>query len=423
MYAAQHRAVCGPERIAIIEASTKAGKTVGCLLWILMRTWNRGRPGYNAWWVAPIYASAEALGFRRLSLMLTEMDATKQVWRANESKLFIELANGGRIWFKGADKPDSLYGEDVFDAVIDEGTRVKESAWHAVRSTLTQTRGTVRIIGNVKGRKNWVYKLGRSGDPDVRLHKITAYDAADAGIFPREEIESAKRQLPYPVFQELYLAQAADATGGIFYAFDFNSNVRPVVYRPEAPIIVGSDFNVNPMAWVLGHWLGDRLEIFGELFLHNSNTRKTLDVLWDRYSHHQGGWKFFGDASGKARHSSASFSDYQQICDDARFQRAGRTVHYLSANPPRKDRFESCNALFCSADQLTRRLFIDPSCENLIRDLEYREYKPGTNEPDDQGDMGHISDALGYIVWNLAPLRLTVAPKPQPIIIRPGPKW
>jgi hypothetical protein len=31
---------------------------------------------------------------------------------------------------------------------------MKEDAWTAIQSTLTATRGPVRIIGNVKGKKN-----------------------------------------------------------------------------------------------------------------------------------------------------------------------------------------------------------------------------------------------------------------------------
>ena len=38
--------------------------------------------------------------------------------------------------------------------MIDEASRMKEDAWTAIQSTLTATRGPVRIIGNVKGEKN-----------------------------------------------------------------------------------------------------------------------------------------------------------------------------------------------------------------------------------------------------------------------------
>jgi hypothetical protein len=48
---------------------------------------------------------------------------------------------------KSGEKPDGLYGEDVFAAVIDEASRMREEAWHALRSTLTATRGMRISIG------------------------------------------------------------------------------------------------------------------------------------------------------------------------------------------------------------------------------------------------------------------------------------
>ena len=44
-------------------------------------------------------------------------------------------------------------------ALCDEASRMREESWHAVRSTLTFTQvDQIRIIGNVRGRKNWFYR-------------------------------------------------------------------------------------------------------------------------------------------------------------------------------------------------------------------------------------------------------------------------
>jgi hypothetical protein len=45
-------------------------------------------------------------------------------------------------------------------------------------------------------------------------------------------------------------------------------------------------------------------------------------------------------------------------------------------------------------------------CKNLIRDLLLRAYKEGTTEPDDYGDVGHITDALGYVIYTIFPLHV-----------------
>jgi hypothetical protein len=203
-----------PARFSFIEASTKAGKTVGCIAWLTEQAMLNGRPGRNYWWIAPIFPQAK-IAYRRLKRYLPAWAFT-----SNETELTITLlVNGAVIWFKGADKPDSLYGEDVDAAVLDEASRMKEEAWHAIRSTLTATRGPARFIGNVKGRKNWFFRLARlaeSGAAGMAYHKITAFDAVEGGVLDMEEINAARRDLPDFVFRELYLAEPSDDGGNPF---------------------------------------------------------------------------------------------------------------------------------------------------------------------------------------------------------------
>ena len=151
--------------------------------------------------------------------MLMQADPTHTIWKEHNSELWIELHNGAKIWFKGADNPDSLYGEDVHAAVIDEASRCREEAWIAVRSTLTATQGPIRIIGNVKGRRNWAFQLARlaeGGEENMGYHKLTAYDAVEGGILAASEVAQAKRILPDHTFRELYLAEPSDDGGNPF---------------------------------------------------------------------------------------------------------------------------------------------------------------------------------------------------------------
>jgi phage FluMu gp28-like protein len=212
LYPKQRAAIYDPNRISCIEASTKAGKTVGCLAWIIEQSLT-GRSGWNYWWVAPVFGQAE-IAFRRCWNMLAPIKAMS---KRNQSSMYITMPNGTRIWFKSGERPDDLYGEDVYGAVLDEASRMREEAWHAIRSTLTYTKGPVRIIGNVRGRKNWFYKISRlaeSGADDMAFHRLTAWDAVQSGVLDKREIESARRdfeRLGQPeVFRQLYMAEALD---------------------------------------------------------------------------------------------------------------------------------------------------------------------------------------------------------------------
>lgn len=204
LYPKQHAAIFDPARYVVIEASTKSGKTAGCMVWLLSKAMAlRG----TYWWVSPVFAQARVV-FRRVKAAMPP-----DVYSANESELTITLANGSTIFFKSGDNPDSLFGEDVYAAVIDEATRVKEASWDAVRSTLTATRGPVRIIGNVRGRRNWAYRLARKAEGGARgFHyaKLTSADAVEGGILDADEIEDARAALPHDVFMELYMAEPSE---------------------------------------------------------------------------------------------------------------------------------------------------------------------------------------------------------------------
>lgn len=222
-------AIFHDERYGVVEATTKAGKTFACIWWLIGQAVRNGGAGREFWWVAPIYPQAR-IAYRRVRDLLTAKDPNRTYWQANETENTITLGNGSVLRFLGSDKPDSLYGEDVWAAVIDEASRCKEEAWHAVRSTLTATRGPIRIIGNVRGRRNWAYRLARraeAGAEGMRYAKITAMDAVRAGILDRAEIDDARAALPDSVFRELYLAEASDDGGNPFGLASIEACVRP----------------------------------------------------------------------------------------------------------------------------------------------------------------------------------------------------
>lgn len=150
--------------------------------------------------------------------------------------------NGALIEFKSAEKPDNLYGDDVYAVVIDEASRCREESWHAVRSTLTATNGPARIIGNIKGRRNWFYDMARraeAGDVDMHYAKLIAADAVAAGIVKAEEVEAARRDLPEAVFNELYMAIPNDDGGNPFGLKSIRLQVKALSSLP--PVAFGID--------------------------------------------------------------------------------------------------------------------------------------------------------------------------------------
>lgn len=201
-------------RFTVTLAATKCGKTASHIVWLFEEAL-KCKENQSVWWVAPTFGQAK-IAYLRMKVQITDKD----FFTANETNLVITLITGAKIEFKTGEKPDNLYGDDVYAFVFDEFTRAREAAWHAIRSTITSTAGRGKFIGNAKSKKSWGNKLAMKAkggqDPDYEYFKITAYDAAAAGMKTKdgrpfiEEIESAKRDLPESVFNELYLAEASE---------------------------------------------------------------------------------------------------------------------------------------------------------------------------------------------------------------------
>lgn len=214
-------------RFTFTEASTKVGKTASHIIWLFEQAlevsvkYSERAAGKSVWWVAPVYAQAR-IAYERMKLQVESKGQEGMFFKSNDTALSLTLPTGVMIQFKSAEKPDNLYGDDVYAAVFDEFTRARETAWFALRSTLTKTRGKCKFIGNVKGTKNWGYKLcfkartkgiGKGGDgsePDLEYFKITCWDGVASGLLEMDEIEGAMRDLPPDVFRELYEAEASD---------------------------------------------------------------------------------------------------------------------------------------------------------------------------------------------------------------------
>lgn len=239
LYRKQEEAIFSSARLICVEASTKSGKTFGALVWIFEMALMGRRHGIY-WWVAPIYAQAK-IAFLRLLHALEGNEIIKSIDHTN---MVVTIITGATIHFKSGERPDSLFGEDVDAAVIDEASRLREESFTAVRSTLTATRGPILCIANVRGKQNWFYKLCRRIEyralRNAAYAKLTAYDAIAAGVIDKEEIEEAKELLPDSVFKELYLAIASDDGSNPFGAANIEKCVISSL-SPLEPVCYGID--------------------------------------------------------------------------------------------------------------------------------------------------------------------------------------
>lgn len=403
-------------RFAIVPAGRGSGKTeLSKRRLVRFLNVKKPWPDPRYFYAAPTLPQAKRIAWQSLLRLIPKS------WIADISlsEMMIRSVHGAELWVVGLDKPQRIEGVQWDGGIVDESSDVKPGTFDlSILPALTWRNGWCWRIGVPKrygiGAAEFrdAYKTAIEGeDPDLQ-----GFTWPSSEIIPASALKYAREHMDVKDYDEQFGGAFVSAGGLIFHAFDEERNIRPCAYDPNLPILVGQDFNVDPMAWVLCHRKGDTLEMFDELWLRDANTPQALEVLKQRYPKHRH-WEFYGDASGRARKTAATASDYQQIAGDDHFLGAGRSMHYLYSNPSQADRFAACNALVCTVDG-NRRFFVDKRCKRFIHDVTTRFWKKGVRQADDKGDRGHITDAWGYIVYRLFPIKIKISQTPQVVTIR-----
>lgn len=384
------------EKNTICEATTKAGKTFSHLWWLFESAHRPPKEGANYWWVAPVYSQSE-IAFKRMKRTIRNNAA----YTINESKLTITTPLNSVITFKSGEHPDNLYGEDVFACVMDEVSRMKEDCWFAVRSTLTATRGAVKMIGNVKGITNWAYQLARKVEanqlPDWRYFKITCEDAVKAGILNQEEIDSAKAVLPNGVFLELYYGIPNQNSSNKFcFSFDEKKHIGKCEINNNYPVHLSFDFNRNPISCAVVQHYDGIIRVPKMIKLENSNIYRLCDYIKTLYP--QSLFIVCGDATGRA--SNAMVKDninyYQVIQQELRLNDG--QMKQTAINPNIEE-----NQLLVNAILEHYPLLIDPdNASDLIFDCKFVEMgADGKIMKGDRNDPKQQADALDTLRYYL----------------------
>jgi hypothetical protein len=371
-------------------------------------------------WVDPIYVfalptynQAEKIAWVKI------MQLVPEEWIAagtSNAKLTLKTVFGSTLYVVGMDKPHRIEGMQIDGIVLDESSDQKPGIFNlTIRPMLTERDAWAWRIGVPKrsgvGRVEFqtFFKLGNQytvDSPELKEGgEISSFWWESADILTKEEMESVKEMTDEQGFKEQYKAHFLDMGGSVYHAYSNDNLSEAAQYDPSRRILVGMDFNVDPMSWLLCHMIDGKLVVFEEVFLRNTNTEKALKYVQQKYSMHDQGFTFVGDASSRARKTSASRSDYLIIKNYEGF--GDKKVVFARKNPPILDRFATVNAGFCNAKG-ERRIFINPNCKHLINDLNVMSFKEGTTEVEnyDGTDIGHISDGLGYLAMKALPMRL-----------------
>lgn len=364
--------------------------------------WNSKAPRQAVYGIiSPTYNMLDRTTWREFKIAVEPLIA-----RDIDSKKIIVLKNGREVHGFSAENPDRIRNATLCGFWLDEGRECKEGIWDILLGRVLSTGGK-GILTTSPNSYDWIHDIfiaNRKSNHGVV--KFTSYDNTYLQQDRISELES--NYDPKFARQELY-GEFVIFEGAVYYAFDRKQNAGDLAlqvarYDPSKPICLCCDFNITPMAWVMvqtqHNWQTGHQELYviDEIYLNNSNTVEACQEFRNRYPNHRSGLVLYGDATGKARHTSSNVTNWQIIYDLLADYRI--TDNVPSSNPAERDRVNAMNGMLCNAKN-ERRLFINPDkCKHVIRDLEQVSYKEGSTVIDKAKDysLTHASDALGYMV-------------------------
>jgi phage FluMu gp28-like protein len=259
-----------PHRFRVMACGRRFGKTLAaCAEAVREATL---RPKAVIWWIAPAYSLA-MIGWRKLEELLPlPIIAQKMI----SERRFV-LVNGSSLWIKSADNPDTLRGEGLDLAIVDEAAFVKEEAWTAsLRPALADKLGRGVFISTPLGR-NWFYQSFLRGQGDDPEWKSWRFRTADNPIILPGEIEAARRGMPERIFRQEFEAEFIEDAGAVF---------RKVA---EAATAVEQERAIGGHCYIMGIDLG-RINDFTVISVLDVTQEPAALVALDRFN--QIDWQF-----------------------------------------------------------------------------------------------------------------------------------
>ena len=346
----------------------------------------------DVWYVAPTYRMAKEIAWRLLKQMVPRDLLTKS---PNETELTLHLVNGSTIALRGADNPDSLRGVGLDLVVPDEFAWIHKAAWEDVlRPALADRGGRALFITSPAGH-NWAYDLylrGREGMDGWRSWQFTTLDG---GRVTEAELAEARSTLDPRKFRQEFEASFETLQGRVYDNFDRDENVDPGVEDVGGDLLVGMDFNINPMSAVIAVRAVDECHILDALEVTTSNTDEVAREIRRRYPDRR--ITVCPDPSGKNRSTNAPVGQ----TDFTILQGHGFQVRAPNKAPAVVDRINNTQAMLLN-NEGRRRVKVHPRATRLVRALDGLTYKEGTNIPNKgeaADNLDHLADSLGYLLW------------------------
>jgi hypothetical protein len=393
-----------PARFRVLACGRRYGKTTFGGQELTAAIVDPEQAGYY-WIVGPKYTTAEKefrIVYYNMLKKLKLGNHMRKSYNVKQGDMRIEFRPTGTILeVKSAQHQDTLLGEGLKGVVMAEAARHTSDTWEQyVRPALADELGWAIFTSTPRGY-NWfqgLWLLGQIDNPHYESWRLPAWE--NPIVFPRgrqdPEILEIEEKVSPQFFRQEIAAEFTAFAGKIYSEFDPNFHVRPITYNPKWTNAWALDYGwANPFAcydvmidpednfYIWREYQKSEMTTFDHAqYLKNRENPDSWHVDWAA-----------GDPRGPDQANTlamvcnvdVSSNDIASNANESWFLGVEHVKRLLKIRP----------------DGLPK-IFIDPSCVDLIRQLEQLraiEDKEGTNPREGQHKHDdHGPDAIRYLI-------------------------
>ena len=396
----QHKLLSDNEsRTISCVAGLGSGKTTGAI-YKALDLCRRNPPNVPGCILLPTFPMVRDVAKPALDEALLSMGMTEGVeytYNKSDQNYFIDFYGDGQrreIRLRNGESGHRLAGSNLGWAVVDEAGQQKEDVLSMIAARVRHRdafRGGQLVLCGTPEGFNAFYRI--STDDKTRLIKARTTDNKYLGPAYLERLAYFTDEE-----KERYINGEFVALSGSVYSLQRDKHVRPCINPTAGAVYMCCDFNISCMAWVLMRELKGEMHVFGEIVGENRNTLEMADIAVGHlaaFNLTPNDVTVVCDAAGAARQTSASQADTIIL------RQHGFQVRHPSKNPPIKERVYAVNAALRQG-----RLFFDANgAPNTLAAFE-QQGLDRFGMPDKSSGFDHFTDATGYGVHWLKPVRM-----------------
>lgn len=202
-------------RFGVVVCHRRFGKTLFAVASLVHAAISDKRNDARYGYIAPYYKQAKKVTWDYFKKLAYNIPGTKFY----ESELKVELPNGAQIHLFGGDNPDALRGMYLDGVVIDEVADSRPNLWgEVIRPCLSDRLGWALFIGTFKGIDK-LYDLYQMAQNSPGWF-ARVYSAEETGIIPKEELESAKREMSVAQYAREFLCDPMASSDDVLVPMD-----------------------------------------------------------------------------------------------------------------------------------------------------------------------------------------------------------